>query len=62
MTAFKCSSSYRLKLSCRAVSGKVKESDKHIMMLNDDMIDTGVTASRDITVSGQKHVHKGAHE
>lgn len=29
------------------------------MMLNDDMMNTGGTGSRDIEVSGQKHIHKG---
>lgn len=48
ITALESSSSYRLKLSGWAVSGKVKERDKHIMMLNDDMMMTGGTGSRDI--------------
>lgn len=41
---------------------RLKESDKHIVMLNDDMMSTGGTGSRDITVSGQKHIHKGARQ
>ncbi|KAM7387401.1 hypothetical protein PAMA_009837 [Pampus argenteus] len=38
----------RLELSCRAVSGKVKESVKHIMMANDDMMDTGAVRASSI--------------
>lgn len=40
--------------------GKVKYNDKYIMMLNDDMMNVGGTGSRDVTMSGQKHFHKGA--
>ncbi len=59
IAALKSSSSYRLELSRRALLGKVKDGDKQVMMLNDDMMDAGGTGSRDVRASGQKHIHKG---